>query len=67
MVAVTNTSSIAPRTFVLAGLLSDWSERLPARPSWQANKKCGSEIHLDDRMVSPLFGIAHFSHGMRHD
>src|SRR5208337_4649366 len=35
------------------------------RPARQANKKCGSEIHLDDLIVSPLIGIAHFKHDMR--
>jgi hypothetical protein len=39
--------------------------RRPARPARQANKKCDSEIHLDDLIVSPLIGIAHLRHGMR--
>jgi hypothetical protein len=35
---------------------------LPARP---AIEKCDSEIHLDDHIISPLIGIAHFRQGMR--
>jgi hypothetical protein len=65
MAAVTNTRSIARLTFVPAGLLPDWPTRLPDRPARQANKKCDSEIHLDDLTVSPLIGIAHLRHGMR--
>ena len=64
--AVTNARSVAQRIIVPAGFLSDWPTRLPARPARQANKKCGSEIHLDDRIISPLVCIAHFKHDMRH-
>jgi hypothetical protein len=34
--------------------------------AWLANEKCDSEIQLDDRTISPLIGIAHFKHDIRH-
>jgi hypothetical protein len=63
--AATNTRSIARRIFVSAGSLPDWPTRRSARPARQANKKCDSAIHLDDRIVSPSIGIADLRHGMR--
>ena len=43
-----------------AGLLLDWPIQHPIGPFRLANEKCDSEIQLDDLIVSPLIGIAHF-------
>jgi hypothetical protein len=62
---VTNTRSIARCIFAPAGFLLAWSTHLPARPVRQADEKCDSGIRLDDRIISPLIGIADLRHGMR--
>jgi hypothetical protein len=62
---VTNSRSVARCIIVPAHLLPDWPPRLAVGPSGLANKKCDSEIHLDDRIVSPLICIANLRHGIR--
>jgi hypothetical protein len=47
-------------------LSPDWPARFFVGPAGLANEESGSEIHLDDRIISPLIGVAHFSHGMHH-
>jgi hypothetical protein len=58
----TNASNIARRIIPLEGLLSDWPMRHLAAPPQLTNKKCDSEIHLYDRIVSPRFEIGSASH-----
>jgi hypothetical protein len=54
-----NTGSITRRIIVTTGFLLDWPTRRPAAPFRPANETCDSEFHLDDRIISPRFDIAH--------
>jgi hypothetical protein len=59
---MTNARNISRQIIALAGLLPDWFMRHPATPPRLTNETCDSELHLDDRIVSPLFEIGSASH-----
>jgi hypothetical protein len=64
--ATANARNIIRQIVVLARLLSDWPTRHPCTPTRPANEKCDSELHLDDRIVSPWFEIGSASPMSRH-